>query len=1122
MNDRTKLARHPVLPKLRLDCRIKEINDPGRWVGSDRVALEDLASGLDIRNLAKEELSINSIPDIWARPILFEMALFERPVPDHDRPGHPLNKRITGEWRGLLTLLALREAIGMQDLTAAKIELVNAKSTPSSQGGSRDRNGSRPLTFLEAITKLVPSRSISRDAKWTEIHVLLFGGESIGITSPTTLVCTATDCYGKVQGLSWFDGRYFVDPIPHLDSDQKGAVKHWLIALRESLGNHTRIEPADEEVWNSLLGVLSQFIDDLGPASISTFEMGETSLEIKEGIFYYLNPSIGGGGERSYVELVPSRDQAPHPSILVVDDDIAIQWRIPKRDIKVWGMSTLEQVTPYSITDGQRNVIGGRRIQEVEIWSKEDFFTPTLTVVEQANAFPGAIPTRVSGIGSLSTKAGEPLTPILPLNKRLLDYLQPEDIGSRVIFEQGEGSIRVKLKLKLRGPDGNGKDFDISKDYAFGETQITRIGIPPVIAIWPNFSDPEKVWKAYYVYYWLGSAKQTFAAKPYSFGSVTVLGFEEKDSRGDVKRSTMRISGPPEAFVCSVKVGDPVSGTSRLLDSGIILAKTATPLDTRNKKFQLGVDFGTTGTTVFSRQVDGGGRPLPLEFSDRLLRLTEPLGANLETLQHDFIPPGSGVPYLSVFHDFFIRSGGDLRSVLDGHIRFVNDYRGFSAWEKGIAVDLKWSAAEDDRLRIQAFLEQSCVQAAAELANQGANVVELVYSYPTAFSEEMQNQGFPGIWRRAVAVASELTGMKFQGLHRPGQHPSDEPEPSGITESVAAGLFFKLDEKVKAPTSMGAICIDIGGSTSDIAVWQKDRICWQTSLVLAGRSIFLDLIEKRRAFLKKFVADTAALDDPTIPRGAFYAQADAIIAKETQAIFQKLPIVAGDPLVAGVRRIITLGLSGLLFYIGLTIKYLTDSKVYEPYVPEVLIGGNGARLFHWLSPNGHFENESNTTMLLKKAFIKASELGSPDLVRIKISPRPKFEAAFGLVCLPTLDDIAAKESGVLAGESYKIDQKEGHWNSLITGEMLHKGVDVPVKLSQMDQFIDVFNDFATKPQNQTKKVEKVAKLSEVRSRLHGLLTDQTHPEQPRLLVEPPFILGLKALIDLEGDELPSA
>ena len=50
---------------------------------------------------------------MWARPLLFEMALCDT--------NHPLHERIRGEWRGLLALLALNEWYDFR-LSVAPIE----------------------------------------------------------------------------------------------------------------------------------------------------------------------------------------------------------------------------------------------------------------------------------------------------------------------------------------------------------------------------------------------------------------------------------------------------------------------------------------------------------------------------------------------------------------------------------------------------------------------------------------------------------------------------------------------------------------------------------------------------------------------------------------------------------------------------------------------------------------------------------------------------------------------------------------------------------------------------------------------------------------------------------------
>src|SRR3712207_4847757 len=97
---------HPILPKLRPNHNVKNVPEAGKWDVRTRDALEKLSSGLKVDKI---ETEISSIPDMWARPMLFEMALFN--------PQHVLHDRVLGEWRGLLAMLALKEVVGLNRLT---------------------------------------------------------------------------------------------------------------------------------------------------------------------------------------------------------------------------------------------------------------------------------------------------------------------------------------------------------------------------------------------------------------------------------------------------------------------------------------------------------------------------------------------------------------------------------------------------------------------------------------------------------------------------------------------------------------------------------------------------------------------------------------------------------------------------------------------------------------------------------------------------------------------------------------------------------------------------------------------------------------------------------------------
>ena len=84
----------PLLPAQR-DTALANV-EPGVWKPLGSKDLLELSDRFDAK--AREDARINSIPDLWARPLLFQLALYDE--------RHSLHKRTVGEWRGLLAVLA--------------------------------------------------------------------------------------------------------------------------------------------------------------------------------------------------------------------------------------------------------------------------------------------------------------------------------------------------------------------------------------------------------------------------------------------------------------------------------------------------------------------------------------------------------------------------------------------------------------------------------------------------------------------------------------------------------------------------------------------------------------------------------------------------------------------------------------------------------------------------------------------------------------------------------------------------------------------------------------------------------------------------------------------------------
>ena len=248
-----------------------------------------------------------------------------------------------------------------------------------------------------------------------------------------------------------------------------------------------------------------------------------------------------------------------------------------------------------------------------------------------------------------------------------------------------------------------------------------------------------------------------------------------------------------------------------------------------------------------------------------------------------------------------------------------------------------------------------------------------------------------------------------------------------------------------------------------------------------------------------------------------HAQADAIIKYHAQDWLSNFAIGAGLPDVKTFVRFISIGIAGLLYYVGLVLKYLGQEKEFEHNMPSVYFGGNGARILHWLA-NGEFTAESENRELLKTVLLDASEFDTGNGFDIEISKSPKHETAYGLVTdevkLHLTDE---NNSAILAGESFIKSGVKCAWNDILTEAELKKGLRMPDQLEEMSNFVTSFN----KHTGVDKAIETPIDLrsEDVRfivEQLRGKLQNQKDANSNAIHVEPLFILSLKLFLQRFG------
>lgn len=1060
-----------LLPRLKEDFTVKKIDNAGIWEKLISAQLESISDSLDVADDKIASAEVNSIPSMWARPLLFEMGLYK------DDTKHPLHKRILGEWRGLLALLALKDWCDFP-LTIEQIN-INDMGNPSAADD-----------FLNALKKLIPKDALDGKTTWETLNIILFNEKPIGITSPTTLVCTSVNYSGRISGVPWFNDRFLDNPVNKLNSFEKDAVDGWL----KHLYGYTMQIPDGNKLKANINGLLHDFMKELDVGTtIITFS--NTNLGFTQDLFKSMNNPVAPIALPSSIELVPSKNKQPKTKLLIHDSAIPKDWGVEPQNVVVWNSKTLATTQGFS---------GKPKLtlpQNVQLRSPQDFFTKQLFVINQEKAFHEH--------STLATKGSENLnfnvihvTPILPITEELLTYFDVKDLNERITFTQQNESIDVSLRLTLSGINGQNLDFVISKEY--GTADITAVSTAPVLAIWPNFC--ASGWKAYYTYF-TTAAQDTFYAKPFLAGELSV---PRKFSDNQGNREITKTERFPEALICQYK------GTK----AGILFISV--PEETvgiDGTDWTIGIDFGTSSTTVYNRK--GIADPQPVTFNDRLLRITDPLTNPDSTFIDNFFSPKSEqTPFFSLFQKLGNQKPDE--PVLDGHIYFPPGYNELSA-AKNIIHDLKWSTRAIDREHLKVFLKQLCLQVAAEAIDNGATQINWNFSHPLAFTERDRGL-FERIWEEVGSACKGATGLS-QTVVIPAQ-----------SESVVTAKFFATKLQSQFATggfTTGAVCIDIGGETSDISIWQKNKLYWQTSLRFAGRHIFLNLLKENPEFLKHFGADDEDIDllekASTGENDKFYAQADALIQDKGQEWLNKLVDVSDESTIQPFIQLISLGVAGLFYYVGLLLQSLSQSRTdFKPEIPSIYIGGNGSKILYWMA-EGSFNHDtiaSRCRKHLKHVIREASGFGSDNERGIEISRAQKAEAAYGLVATGLELELNRARLDILAGESFTEagTDYEYKWDETLDAERLGKRLSVSENnLEKIQDFIDSFNA------GLGAEIDMPITLSETLSgETHGsasvraviyeelekILQGYSDTEDSKdISVEPLFILALKALLE---------
>lgn len=1107
---------YPLLPSLKDENKIA-ITKRGQWTSDTQTSLKNLVT--DLKVISDDYSNISSIPDIWARPLLCEMILLDE--------YHSLHKKYVKEWRGLMAMLAFRQ---LRNFTEIGLETVVLPAKNSQTENCPD--------FLKVLVRMLPKSlkdtedKTLEDGQVAKLQILTYAGKPLAIVWPNVLVCSAAGLEDyPTKNVSWWNTDGISDPISTLNGEEKQLLKSWLQNISDALP----VNVNNDVKLNQLSALFNDFIKDLGDSSILNISQGKPlgitgfARVIDSPILVKTN---GDFLENTSVRLIDQKTNNPKNTLLVVTDDLPKQWNVAASEINIGGYVTFDAVK--NILAGiyiNHNKLNDTDLSEygAELRRADEFFTDRIGIINMGiEAFPGAIS------NSIVSFEGSKVNVILPIKEELLEYLTAEYIAKHVNISASGSSFHVELELPLSGINGKEASIIVTKDYDFADNVIFEYEAMPVVSIWPNFKLNGKNWKAYYSYFDTRE-QDTFYVKPFWHDDECLNRPIKRQGIYD-RVEIVRGTSFPEAYICYGE--DEKASGKEAIAIGLILLKPAelVNISQSNKVCRIGVDFGTTNTIAYMAIEDGV--PDLIRFENRMRYVTQDNNngfneVGIDELRRNFMtvteqPNDKTTSIMTMFHTHDDSFDGDINKTLfRGNIYCLEDSLNFAhdknqnSFVENIHTNMKWES-QNGTYNSEGFIKQLCQQCLAEAAVKGASAIEWRYSYPKAFSVQ-DIESYKQIWNTVYQEIKEISDITCVN------------KPKEFSESVTMAEYFV--DSMKATVGRGIVCLDIGGGSTDIAIWEganaKTRA--HASIRFAGRDILSNYLYSKRELLNNFKTNDLKFNKQIemlksiTNKNEFVLQLDALLKYNEDTIFANLNALSKVPAVNHMIRNMAFSIAGIFYYVGMMVGYLRKNNEYDEKeeLPSCYIGGNGSKLLNWVH-KGSFDKDARINNVFACALMDGIDVVESnadfeenfDIIKTEL---PKQEVAYGLVCdklnqLGNSDSDtklrrrhnggSVSEDKIIAGEKYVVKNGELDDPERISCEDFAKLVQVDRKCPLFRNFVEKFNDEINSLGYE--KIDlKEKDYANITAQVDQELIHKSKMEKNNMDLEPIFILLLK-------------
>ncbi|MHC3127110.1 hypothetical protein OB03_07285 [Brevundimonas sp. GN22] len=1147
-----------VLPALDINGPMDAPKAAGSWLKIER--LDALAESLKVGVKSADREGIKSIPDPWAQPLLFERSLLDT--------RHPLHDHTRQQWRGILTTLALQ--VEFKNYYTLSIE------TLPIDAGSR---------FRRVLKELQPAGSLHPQLRWDEQSLIVLReqaggnafafdqGRTIGMLSPSVIVSGVQGGQDvRSASVPWMVNGLTCPTRASLSARHFRIVANYVNRLAAGLQGAGEL---DNRIRSKLFIELKTFYEDCvarandgsdlrdqplaldWPTQLHQALLGTTSAYEARNVA----PEQGDAVLRTTTNLTKVARGA-----ILVDEQLSDSLRLPPEDIRIWGQYSLaEALKPH--------ILKTIRVEAEEagwlVITPDDIFSQALVGFDAS--------TRIEA------HYGDFTSVLLPLTPLALLLVDPADLPKVAQLQKGPKEATAVLQLKL----SNGQTHTVRKTL-----EVLSSETPGDLSFWPNFKAPG--WQWTYFHFSGSPTYQVrprfavtgnFIAEEVNGEANTqadrvrrlrrwfepgigpidaMFGFAPDAPRfSEIRTPQRRLMQRVGYYATEQSIGEMhhlTDGADAIFFArqkpdgeydtvGMALVRFQEPSSASVGDTTMAVDFGTTNTVIYRRR---GSTIDRVDFEDRVLfpfgvrEKEEKRRQELIELYTTFFPlkaHQSPFPTVVKLREFRPALPPQLQQEVDaGKIEshgltdavfFVPNFDGFLKWhskltpgenpyldwtERGILkFRLKWGDTAPMRAMAARFLRQVMMMTAAETVATGGSVgaIDWRFSYPQAFKPRERAQ----LEKEIAAGWRELFGDTAPPVTRPFLHKA---------EGLAAGHYY-LRQNERTPDRLMVI-LDIGGGTTDIAIWKDDTPIWRNSVKVAGGHFFTSYLANNIDLLRD-------IDLSDVAEGLSKAsKLDEDGRRDFVELFVNKPNfndkfasgfrrLSAAPLGEGLRQVAFVALGGMMYYVGLVLKRLVespDAPISADDLSRMTVGfaGRGSSLYQQLSA-GVPDDELEQVLKIAVRVATGKSIKGSVSARFPGATEAKHEVAKGLlVDVPASSTDTEQRFAILGEKITSRGETHADTDELFGIKDLPDFDDIGLEnlqdlLAQLREAIGLSVDI--KSRGALDELRKRAR-SHLRTSL-ALLEEDAFEDRDAQPFEPPFILALRELIRFMTQEI---